>query len=109
MEQSREILIEMLNEMPLKALSQYVRAESASLRSAKFELDDKRTKGVHRAYVKTERFVVEFDRFLTAYSGIVNVVATADTQYGGIATATLALFFSVSTCTHVESYIMTWV
>ncbi|KAJ4301551.1 hypothetical protein N0V90_003644 [Kalmusia sp. IMI 367209] len=95
-EQSQEALIETLNAMPLESLSQYVRAESASLRTAKSDLDEKRTKGAHRAYVKTERFIVEFDRFLTAYSGIVNIIATADAQYGGIATATLALFFSAA-------------
>jgi hypothetical protein len=89
-------LIEVLNEMPIEQLSQYVQAESASLQSAKSNLDDKRTRGIRPAYVKTERFISEFDRLLTAYSGIVNIVASVDAQYGGIATATLAVLFTVS-------------
>lgn len=90
-----EDILEALGNMPLEVLSRYVHAESESLRNAKSNLDGTRMKGVHRAYAKTERFVVEFDRFLTAYSGIVNIVAFADVQYGGIATGTLSLLFSV--------------
>jgi hypothetical protein len=89
-------VIDSLNDMPLESLSQYVHAESLSLQGAKFDLEGKRRKGTHRIYAKTERFVTEFDRFLTAYSGIVNVLVSADSQYGGIATATLAMLFSVS-------------
>ena len=88
-------MIDTLNEMSLETLSQYVRAETASLQGAKSDLDDKRTKGVHRAYARTEQFMVEFDRFLTVYSGVVNILSSADAQYGGVATAMLALLFAV--------------
>ncbi|KAF2688251.1 hypothetical protein K458DRAFT_401613 [Lentithecium fluviatile CBS 122367] len=80
--------------MPLEVLSRFVGAEAGAVREAKAGLDERRSKGVHGIASKSEKFILEFDRFLSAYSGIVNIVALADAQYGGVASATLTVLFT---------------
>lgn len=88
-------LLQSLNAMPLHVLSTYVHKHAEDLGAAHTALEQKRSDGVRKTWSKTERFVVQFDRFLNAYSGILDIVKTADAQYGGVAGATLALLFSV--------------
>jgi hypothetical protein len=93
---SQEELVQQLNEMPLEKLSSYVDAEAAAFERAKSGLAERRKSVVGRASRRTEKFVTEFGRFLSAYSGIVEIVGLADSQFGGVAATTLALLFSVS-------------
>ncbi|KAF1956038.1 hypothetical protein CC80DRAFT_594180 [Byssothecium circinans] len=86
-----------LNVMSFDELSAYVGNEVTMLKCSKSGLETRRTQGAHRYSAKMEKFVVEFDRFLSAYSGIVEIVKLADAQYGGIAAATLSLLFSAVT------------
>ena len=90
-------LLSQLNSMPLDVLSAYVNSEVRGLEIAELELKQRRSKGLHKATAKSQEFAMEFDRFLTAYSGIVNIVQAVDAQYGGVACATLSLLFAVST------------
>ncbi|KAI4938729.1 uncharacterized protein J4E92_000010 [Alternaria infectoria] len=87
-------LLQSLNAMPLDVLSNYVHKHAEDLGAAHTTLDQRRSDGVRKAWSKTERFVMQFDRFLNAYSGILDIVKTADAQYGGVAGSTLALLFS---------------
>jgi len=99
-------LLHSLNAMPLDVLSTYVRKHAEDLGAAHTALDQKRSDGVRKAWSKTERFVMQFDRFLNAYSGILDIVKTADAQYGGVAGSTLALLFSVGP--HHEGHFGVW-
>lgn len=90
-------MMDLLTSMPLETLGEYVKAETSALERAQSGLNQKRSTGIRRAYSSTQKFIVEFDRFLSAYSGIVEIVKSADQQYGGVAAATLSLLFSVST------------
>ena len=87
-------LFHQLDELPLDALSAYVDTEVRALNSAQSDLSYQRAKGL-RASAKAESFVREFDRFLRAYSGVVNVLTSVDAQYGGVASSTLSLLFAV--------------
>ncbi len=88
-------LLKSLNAMPIYVLSAYVHKHAEDLGAAHTSLDQKRSNGIHKAWSKTERFIVQFDRFLNNYSGILDIVTLADAQYGGVAGATLTLLFSV--------------
>lgn len=81
--------------MTLEDLLAYVSTQSAGLNSAQAALSRRRSKGAHKVSAKATKFMSEFERFLTAYSGIVNIVSLADAQYGGVACATFSLLFSV--------------
>lgn len=88
-------LLDMLNMMPLKQLSAYVKSQVEELNATYTNLERRRSQGTHKISIKTQNFVFEFDRFLTAYSDIVNIITLVDGQQGGVACATLALLFSV--------------
>jgi hypothetical protein len=85
----------MLKRMSLQDLSAYVSGQTEALNNAHVSLEEKRSKGLHKISSRTQSFVSEFDRFVNAYSGIVNIVMLVDAQHGGVACATLALLFSV--------------
>lgn len=90
-----EELSNLLATMTLEDLSAYMSKQRTELASAQAGLEEKRTQGFHKVTAKTQKFMLEFDRFLDAYSGVVNIVMFVDAQYGGVACATLALLFSV--------------
>lgn len=56
----------------------------------------KRSHGWKRVGTGLQQFVVDFDSFLSGFSGVVEVVKAADNAYGGAATLALSVFFSVS-------------
>ncbi|CAN9156713.1 unnamed protein product [Alternaria alternata] len=85
----------MLKRMSLQDLSAYVSGQTEALNNAHVSLEEKRSKGLHKISSRTQSFVSEFDRFVNAYSGIVNIVMLVDAQHGGVACATLALLFSM--------------
>lgn len=95
--ESNEDFLSQLNSMPLDKLSSYVDSEASALKGAESNLKHQRSKGLHKAAAKTQNFLMAFDGFLKAYSGIVQIVQTVDAQYGGVACATLSLLFAVST------------
>ncbi|KNG46999.1 paxneb protein superfamily [Stemphylium lycopersici] len=84
----------LLDGMSLEDVAAYASSQTKALHAAHTDLEKKRSKGLHNATSRTQSFITEFDRFLSAYSGVVNIVALADAQYGGVAGATLALLFS---------------
>jgi hypothetical protein len=88
-------LLNRLNAMTLDQLSTYVTVQRSSLRSAQDDLQSQRVKGPHKVLSKVQKFVLEFDRFLNAYSGIMSIVTLVDAQYGSVASATLSLLFAV--------------
>jgi hypothetical protein len=88
-------LADVLDAMSLDDLSAYVVSELTLLSTAHEGLEKERSRGFHKVTAKTQKFMTEFDRFVSAYSGIVNIVALADAQHGGVACATLAVLFSV--------------
>lgn len=85
-----------LDDLPLEVLSDYVDTEVRALNSARSDLSYQRSKGAHKVSGKAGSFVMEFDRFLKAYSGVVDVLTSVDAQYGGVASTTLSLLFAVS-------------
>lgn len=62
-----------------------------------------RSRGWRRAGTGLQQFVVDFDSFLSGFSGVVEVVKAADNAYGGAATLALSVFFSVSILRPFES------
>ncbi|KAF2873444.1 hypothetical protein BDV95DRAFT_567013 [Massariosphaeria phaeospora] len=95
-------ILNRLGSMPLEHLSSYVESEIGHLQSSMSNLQQRRSRGVHKASMKAQKFVTEFDRFLKAYSGVVNIVSSVDAQYGSVASATLTLLFSVSWLMHLK-------
>ena len=89
-------LLERLESMPLKQLSDHVKQELKATEVANSNLNLERSTGLRKAAAKFQDFAQTFDRFLRAYSGIVQVIQGADAQYGNIASATLSLLFVVS-------------
>jgi hypothetical protein len=68
----------MLKRMSLQDLSAYVSGQTEALNNAHVSLEEKRSKGLHKISSRTQSFVSEFDRFVNAYSGIVNIVMLVD-------------------------------
>jgi hypothetical protein len=89
-------LLERLNGMSLDQLSAHVSVQMSRLQNAQDGLESRRARGPHKASAKVQKFVLEFDRFLNAYSGIMSIVTLVDGQYGSVASATLSLLFAVS-------------
>jgi hypothetical protein len=89
-----------IKSIPLDELCGYVKEQMNKLQTANADLQMKRRSGWRRATTGFQEFAETFDRFLKAYSGIVDLAQLADAQYGGVAFATLSLFFAVSIFTH---------
>ncbi|KAI1116480.1 hypothetical protein F5Y14DRAFT_459109 [Nemania sp. NC0429] len=92
--QSEDNLISSLTSIPLDKLIVYVNSEMKKTREADAALSMKRTRGIHKRAAQLQDFAVAFSQFLGAYSGIVDIVQTADSQYGNVAFATLSLLFA---------------
>ena len=56
----------------------------------------RRKKGLRKFPALLQTFMTRFADFLEAYSGIVEIVKEADSQYGGLAYSTLSLLLLVS-------------
>jgi len=95
-----QVLATDLTSMTLEDLAEHVSSRLETLNTAQAGLEKNRSKGLHKVSVKAQKFVSEFDRFLSAYSGIMNVVSLVDAQHGGVACATLALLFAVDIPLH---------
>ena len=55
----------------------------------------KRKKGLRKLPTLLQTFMTRFADFLEAYSGIVEIIKQADSQYGGLAYSTLSLLLLV--------------
>ncbi|KAK4234606.1 hypothetical protein C8A03DRAFT_47110 [Achaetomium macrosporum] len=80
--------------MTLEQLRNYVLGERKTLETKDSDLRGRRRGGWRRATRPLQEFSLTFDRFLGAYSGVVDLVARADSQYGNVASATLSLLFA---------------
>jgi hypothetical protein len=55
----------------------------------------RRSSGVQKASTQLQSALRRFKQFLECYSGLVEIIKQADTQYGGLAYATLSVFLVV--------------
>lgn len=80
----------------LDDLREYV-AEHATVNvvEASEQWNRKRNVGWRRARTGFQRFAMSFDRFLSGFQGVVEIVKMADGQYGGMATQVLSILFAV--------------
>jgi phage-related protein len=62
----------------------------------------RRSVGLRKAGSSVQRVLGTFSDFLGSYSGIVELVKAADSQYGGLAYGTLSLLLSVSCIAKIE-------
>ncbi|CAI6336221.1 unnamed protein product [Periconia digitata] len=92
---SRIGVFDALEELSLDELSSYVNDQVAMMKIADDHLESRRSKGLHRVATRAQSLTVAFDRFLKAYSGVVDIVNLADAQYGNVASSTLSLFYSM--------------
>ncbi|KAK0610776.1 hypothetical protein B0T14DRAFT_500005 [Immersiella caudata] len=84
---------EYLNSLSIEDLQHHVSAQAKLLENAQTEWHHKRTKGYRRFRTNAQDFTVTFDRFLKAFSGVVEVAKMADDAYGGAATQIISLFY----------------
>jgi len=94
--QTDEDLLASLNSTPLEQLSAYVDFVVDKSKEADADLAQKRSRGFHKRVARLQDFAVSFGHFLQAYSGIIDIVQTADAQFGNVAFAALSLLFAVS-------------
>ncbi|KAI1176693.1 hypothetical protein F4777DRAFT_247507 [Nemania sp. FL0916] len=92
--QTEEDLISHLNSVPLERLTAYVNSELGRMKDANKTLNQKRSRGVHKQAARFQDFAMAFNQFLAAYSGVINIIQTADAQFGNVAFATLSLLFA---------------
>ena len=89
-------IIRRLNSTPLEDLATYVNSEVNALQAASASRAQKRSQGIRKQAAKFQDWAVSFQKFLSAYSGIVDVVRAADSQFGNVAFAALSVLFAVS-------------
>lgn len=95
-----EQLLRSLESLDIQDLQRHIAGQIPFLAGALVEWDDKRNRGWRKGRTKAQNFVVSFDRFLKAFSGILEIAKLADEQYGGAATKIFSLLWAVSF--HVE-------
>ncbi|KAK0648188.1 hypothetical protein B0T16DRAFT_388472 [Cercophora newfieldiana] len=88
-------LSDYLGSLTLEDLQGHVAAEAKLLGDAHAEWDQKRNVGWRGVRTSAQEFTVTFDRFLSSFSGIVEVARMADDCYGGAATRIMSLFYAV--------------
>lgn len=85
-----------LESLDIQDLQRHVAGQIPFLAQTLVEWDDKRNRGWRKSRTKAQNFVVSFDRFLKAFSGILEIAKLADEQYGGAATKIFSLLWAVS-------------
>jgi hypothetical protein len=85
-----------LESLDIQDLQRHIAGQIPLLAGALGEWDDKRTRGWRKGRTKAQNFVISFDRFLKAFSGILEIAKLADEQYGGAATKIFSLLWAVS-------------
>ena len=92
--QNKEYVLSQLDTTPLSQLLDYVDSEVRKMEGADANWSRKRR---DKKATRFQDFAVTFNRFLKAYSGIVNIVGGTDFRFSHLAFATLSLLFVVST------------
>ncbi|CAO2653297.1 Nn.00g027080.m01.CDS01 [Neocucurbitaria sp. VM-36] len=80
----------------LDRLCRQVDTELENVRTSHVALKSQRARGVRKVSANAQGFLSDFSTFLTSYSGIVEIVKSADSQFGGLAWGTLSVFLSVA-------------
>ncbi len=90
-------------------LTQYEDAitELGSAQARNLAWSAKRKKGLRKLPTLLQTFMTRFADFLEAYSGIVEIVKQADSQYGGLAYSTVSLLLLVCTDMFFRSHTFT--
>jgi hypothetical protein len=94
-----------LDSLEVEDLQCHITNQTRTLAQALGEWDDKRNKGWRKGRTKAQNFVIAFDRFLKAFSGILEIAKLADDQYGGAAGKIFSVLWAVgyledSSCYH---------
>jgi hypothetical protein len=84
-----------LESMSLDQLQAYVSREKVLLDQHSASWMEKRRHGWRKVTTNLQSFVDSFDGLLKAYYPVVEVAVLADSSYGGAATMTLAILFTV--------------
>ncbi|KAK3321391.1 hypothetical protein B0T19DRAFT_478497 [Cercophora scortea] len=82
-----------LEPLTLEQLRGYVSLDVSTLSNEAISWQEKRRTGWRKVTTGISQFVQDFDTFLSRFSGIVEIVNMADSQYGGAATLVLSVFF----------------
>lgn len=85
-----------LESLDIQDLQRHVAGQVPFLAQALVEWDDKRNRGWRKGRTRAQNFVISFDRFLKAFSGILEIAKLADEQYGGAAAKIFSLLWAVS-------------
>ncbi|KAJ4361862.1 hypothetical protein N0V83_010803 [Neocucurbitaria cava] len=80
----------------LDRLRHQVDTELGNAGKSRMVLKDRRGRGMHKVSANVQGFLSDFSTFLDNYSGIVEIVKSADSQFGGLAWGTLSIFLSVA-------------
>lgn len=84
-----------LESLTLAQLRGYVSFDLSTLNNEELSWQEKRKTGWRKVTAGVTQFVQDFDTFLSRFSGVVEIVNMADSQYGGAATLVLSVFFAV--------------
>jgi hypothetical protein len=90
-----DVILRQLKDTNFEQLSIYVDVQVQKMENANTNFIAKRSKGVRKLGARFQELVVTFNRFLKAYSGIVEVMQNADSQFGNVAFSTPSLLFAV--------------
>lgn len=83
-------------EVQIDHLRSIVKKELEETNSSFGTLKNRREQGVHKLSAGAQGFLSDFSIFINNYSGIVEIVKAADSQFGGLAWGTLSVFLSVA-------------
>ncbi|KAJ2898398.1 hypothetical protein MKZ38_003950 [Zalerion maritima] len=91
-----EDIEQFLQGMTLEELRTFINQQKSTVQGHQDNVIQGRKQGWKKGAATLQNFSTSFERFLTPYSGIVNIVQMADNQYGGAATACLTLLYTVA-------------
>lgn len=91
-----------LQRMRIEQLRSHVSGQLSELQWQVDDWEGNRRVGARRFGTGVQEFMESMDSFLSGFAGVVEVIRLADAQYGGGASAILALFFAVSECHSVD-------
>ena len=97
-------IVDRLNSMSFEDLKTYVGAEVDRLKDARSARDQQRSKGFGKRASKLQEVLLTFDRFLSIYTGVVDIVKIAEPTSGIAAFAALSILFAVSSTCLLSKY-----
>ncbi|KAF2142279.1 uncharacterized protein K452DRAFT_16706 [Aplosporella prunicola CBS 121167] len=84
------------HEHSMLALEKLVEGFLADFQERKSQLERQRSRGGRKFSHGAQAFLNNFSEFLTCYSDVVNIVKSADSQFGGVAVQALSIFLIVA-------------